>query len=92
MPLSREPNIDKRYGSRHRAALGLTEDTDAIVVLVSEEAGEVHLVKNGKITMNLSESELRQSLSALLDLSPGSAGVPRRMRGWMTAVRGGRAR
>jgi len=45
LPLSKDPNIDKRYGTRHRAALGLTEDTDAIVVLISEEAGEAHLVK-----------------------------------------------
>jgi diadenylate cyclase len=40
LPLSKDPNIDKRYGTRHRAALGITEDSDAIVVLVSEEAGE----------------------------------------------------
>ena len=69
LPLSKDPNIDKRYGTRHRAALGLTEDSDAIVILVSEEAGEAHLVKNGKITTNLSEQEIRQSLSALLDIS-----------------------
>ena len=49
--------------------LDLTEDSDAIVILVSEEAGEAHLVKNGKITTNLSEQEIRQSLSALLDIS-----------------------
>src|SRR6476646_7798583 len=55
LPLSKDPNIDKRYGTRHRAALGLTEDSDAIVILVSEEAGEAHLVKNGKLTTNLSE-------------------------------------
>lgn len=87
LPLSKEPDIDKRYGTRHRAAIGLTEETDAIVVLVSEEAGEVHLAKNGKITMNLSEIELKQSLIALLDLSRGQSRVPRRMRGWINAVR-----
>ncbi len=87
LPLSKDPNIDKRYGTRHRAALGLTEDSDAIVVLVSEEAGEAHLVKNGKLTTNLSEEELRQSLSALLDIARGSGGLPTRMRGWMAAAR-----
>ncbi|MCM2322469.1 MAG: diadenylate cyclase CdaA [Oligoflexia bacterium] len=86
LPLSKDPNIDKRYGTRHRAALGLTEDTDAIVVLVSEEAGEAHLVKNGKITTNLNEQELRQSLSALLDLSRTQMNLPRRMRGWIHAA------
>jgi diadenylate cyclase len=86
LPLSKDPNIDKRYGTRHRAALGLTEDSDAIVVLVSEEAGEAHLVKNGKITTNLNEQELRQSLAALLDLSKHQVSIPRRMRGWLQAA------
>lgn len=83
LPLSKDPNIDKRYGTRHRAALGLTEDSDAIVVLVSEEAGEAHLVKNGKITTNLNEQELKQSLAALLDLSKHQSPIPRRMKGWL---------
>src|SRR3984957_2315560 len=82
LPLSKDTNIDKRYGTRHRAALGLTEDTDAIVVLVSEEAGEAHLVKNGRITTNLNEQELRQSLAALLDLTKNQSSIPRRMKGW----------
>jgi diadenylate cyclase len=86
LPLSKDPNIDKRYGTRHRAALGLTEDSDAIVILVSEEAGEAHLVKNGKLTTNLSEQEIRQSLSALLDISRSQVNIPRRMRGWIQAA------
>ena len=88
LPLSKDPNIDKKYGTRHRAALGLTEDTDAIVILVSEEAGEAHLVKGGKLTTNLNEQEIVQSLTALLDLSRGQVKLPRRMRGWF----GGRSR
>ena len=87
LPLSKDPNIDKRYGTRHRAALGLTEDSDAIVVLVSEEAGEAHLVKNGKITTNLNEQEMAQSLAALLDISKGQVNLPRRMRGWIMSAR-----
>lgn len=86
LPLSKDPNIDKRYGTRHRAALGLTEDSDAIVILVSEEAGEAHLVKNGKLTTNLSEHEIRQSLSALLDISRNQVNLPRRLRGWIQTV------
>ena len=88
LPLSKDPNIDKRYGTRHRAALGLTEDSDAIVVLVSEEAGETHLVKNGKITTNLNEEELRQSLAALLDFSRGQVNLPRRVRDWVVDRQG----
>lgn len=88
LPLSKDPNIDRRYGTRHRAAIGLSEDTDAVVVLVSEEAGECHLVKNGRITMNLSEEELRQSLAALLDLANPSQNLPARVRGWLQIARG----
>src|SRR5271167_83003 len=87
LPLSKEPNIDKKYGTRHRAALGLTEDTDAIVILVSEEAGEAHLVKGGKITTNLTEQEIRQSLGALLDLSRKQARMPRKLQGWYKELR-----
>ncbi|HTL12855.1 MAG TPA: diadenylate cyclase CdaA [Bdellovibrionota bacterium] len=83
LPLSTDPDLDKQYGTRHRAALGLTEETDAIVLLVSEEAGAVHLVKNGKMTLNMREQELRQSLGALLDISRGGLNVPRRLRGWI---------
>ncbi len=92
LPLSKDPNIDRRFGTRHRAAIGLSEDTDAIVVLVSEEAGECHLVKNGRITMNLSEEELRQSLAALLELANPSSNLPARIRGWLQVARtrGGR--
>lgn len=88
LPLSKDPNIDKRYGTRHRAALGMTEETDAIVILVSEEAGEAHLVKNGKITTNLNEPELRQSLAALLDISRKQDSLPRRIRRWFLEVQG----
>jgi len=87
LPLSKDPNIDKKYGTRHRAALGITEDTDAIVVLISEEAGEAHLVKNGKITTNLSEYELKQSLSVLLDLSRSQMKLQKRVRNWLNIVR-----
>lgn len=83
LPLSKDPNIDKKYGTRHRAALGLTEDTDAIVILVSEEAGEAHLVKNGKLTTDLNEQEIRQSLTALLHLSRGQVRLSRRLRDWL---------
>lgn len=68
LPLSKDPNIEKKLGTRHRAAIGLSEETDAIVILVSEESGEVNIVKNGKLTSNLSEDELRSSLSVLLEL------------------------
>lgn len=69
LPLSKDNNIDKKYGTRHRAALGISEETDAIVVLVSEEAGEAHIVRNGTMITNLSESELVNTLTSWLSNS-----------------------
>lgn len=86
LPLTKDPNIDKKYGTRHRAALGLTEDTDAIVILCSEEMGEAHLAKGGRLTTNLSESEIRESLAALLDVSSGERRVPHRLQSWLKLV------
>ena len=83
LPLSKDPNIDKRLGTRHRAALGITEDADAIVVLVSEEAGEAHLVKNGRLMTNLDEQELARSLVALMDLSRGRKSPLSRILSWV---------
>jgi hypothetical protein len=53
--------------------------------LISEEAGEAHLVKNGRITTNLNESELVQSLTALLNLSQSTVDLPRRVRSWFNS-------
>lgn len=87
LPLSQDSTLDKKFGTRHRAAIGVTEETDAIVVVVSEELGEVHLAKNGKMTMNLSEEELRQSLWALLEISKNQTLLPRRLQDWIKSVR-----
>jgi len=87
LPISVDPSVDKRYGTRHRAALGLTSDSDAIVILVSEETGRVHLAKNGKITANLNEQELRQSLTALLDIPDLQVKIPVKMRDWFQSIR-----
>ena len=87
LPLSKEPTIDRRYGTRHRAGIGLTEETDALVILVSEERGEVHLIQSGKITMNMNEKELKESLSALLDVNLGVSKIPERLKGWFQATR-----
>ena len=69
LPLTKNPDVDKSFGTRHRAAIGLTEDTDAVVVLVSEEAGAAYLVKGGRISTRLSEEELTNSLAVILELT-----------------------
>lgn len=65
-PLSQRADLNKNLGTRHRAAIGLTEETDAIVVVVSEETGKISLAYRGHLTTGLSEERLRRALSSLL--------------------------
>jgi uncharacterized protein (TIGR00159 family) len=60
LPVSNAKNIPSRLGLRHRAALGITESTDAICLVVSEETGEISHVKEGSITLKKSHLELTQ--------------------------------
>jgi len=69
LPLSREPAVKKEFGTRHRAALGLTYETDAVVVVVSEERAEISLAHHGKIERDLTGDSLKKHLLDLLDLS-----------------------
>ncbi len=66
LPLSESRSIDRALGSRHRAALGVTEETDAVVVVVSEETRQISLAIDGKLIRNLSPSELRNNLFSIL--------------------------
>jgi diadenylate cyclase len=75
LPLTRSPGVDKSLGTRHRAALGLTEVTDAAVVVVSEETGGISVVVGGKITSNLDLALLRQFLVRLLVSESGGRDV-----------------
>jgi diadenylate cyclase len=63
LPLTLSTNISKSLGTRHRAAVGLTEETDAVVVVVSEETGEISVVRNGAIEHNADAPALRKTLS-----------------------------
>ncbi|HDM08738.1 MAG TPA: TIGR00159 family protein [Candidatus Omnitrophica bacterium] len=64
-PLTQNPNVSKTLGTRHRAALGLSEETDAVVIVVSEETGTVSLALRGELYRNLSAEELKEKLIAL---------------------------
>jgi diadenylate cyclase len=71
LPLSKNPDIDKRYGTRHRAALGLSEETDAVIIVVSEETQEISVVQGGAITPMRDEVRLELLLKEIL-LTPHS--------------------
>jgi len=68
LPLTLNPSLEKVLGTRHRAALGLTEETDAVVIVVSEETGRVSLACEGKLYSRLEKDELTRLLEKLLNL------------------------
>ncbi len=66
LPLTVNPRLEKVLGTRHRAALGLTEETDAVVVVLSEETGKVSTACEGKLYSRLEADELRRMLERML--------------------------
>jgi len=71
LPLS-ESQMDTQLGTRHRAALGITEQTDAVSIIVSEETGTISLANNGRMVRNLDEMKLRKVLSILYGPGPNN--------------------
>ena len=65
LPLSKNPEIPKHLGTRHRAAVGVSESTDSVTIVVSEETGKVTLAEGGALSSPLSPDELRERLSEL---------------------------
>lgn len=65
LPIKLGADLSKTYGTRHRAALGITEETDAVAVVISEETGSISLAFNGKLESNLDMEKLRQTLTNL---------------------------
>ncbi len=79
LPLSMNPVLSTQLGTRHRAAIGITEETDAVAVVVSEETGAISLALAGSIERDLSPDELRLRLAALLHKKMPAAALPRQM-------------
>ena len=76
LPLTVNPRISRELGTRHRAAIGLTEENDALAIVVSEERGHIGLAMNGRIDRNLTADQLRDRLRMLLTRRRG------RVRAW----------
>jgi diadenylate cyclase len=85
LPLSRNSHLARQLGTRHRAALGVTEETDAVGVVVSEETGKLSLTVDGGIETLASSDVLRRRLLTLLGAR--TDGVPVFWRGWLRAMR-----
>ncbi|MBA3768543.1 MAG: DNA integrity scanning protein DisA nucleotide-binding domain protein, partial [Acidobacteria bacterium] len=69
LPLTLNPRLSKDLGTRHRAAIGITEDSDAVAVVVSEETGLISFVQAGQIKRGLDATKLRASIFQALEVS-----------------------
>lgn len=81
-PLTRRQNLNKSLGTRHRAAIGLSEETDAVVVVVSEENGAISYAYNGHLARSVTLEALRAFLSSILVQPEKSRGLLEWLRVW----------
>lgn len=79
-PLTENPEVSRHLGTRHRAAIGLTEETDAVALVVSEETGRIALAAGGQIKADLNGTTLRKELAALFP--SGGPAVSTRLQRW----------
>ena len=68
LPLTKNPGISRELGTRHRAAIGITEGSDAISIVVSEETGLISFIENGEINRNLDPTQLRRLLLSAMEM------------------------
>jgi diadenylate cyclase len=82
LPLADEAQVRERLGTRHRAAIGLSLASDALILVVSEESGGISVVENGKINRNLDAETLRRRLSGGLEANGVTGGGRQHLLGW----------
>jgi diadenylate cyclase len=88
-PLTQRGDLNKSLGTRHRAAIGLSEETDAVVVVVSEETGAISYAHRGQLTKGVTLEELRAFLTSVLVQRPKSRGWVESFSAWAARRRGG---
>ena len=81
-PLTRRQDLNKSLGTRHRAAIGLSEETDAVVVVISEETGQVAYAYQGQLIRGVSLEELRSFLTSVLVQPAKARGLAVWLRKW----------
>ena len=86
-PLSQREGLARTLGTRHRAAIGLTEETDAVVIVISEETGAISLAYRGKLRRGLDEERLRRILGSVLGRSRSLTKTESRVRRALSGVR-----
>ncbi len=79
LPLSENPDLDRELGTRHRAGVGITESTDAIAIIVSEETGVVSVAQNARLTRYLDEGNLNRLLTNLYNSRLGNTLLARNL-------------
>ena len=81
-PLTQRQDLNKSLGTRHRAAIGLSEETDAVIVAVSEETGAISYAYKGHLVRGVSAEELRAFLSSVFIRADKARGLVGRFRSW----------
>ena len=81
LPLTSNENVSAELGTRHRAALGMSENSDAVVVVVSEETGQISVAMEGKLTRNYNRVTLREVLESALIGAPEETSSSKRILG-----------
>ena len=82
LPLTANQNLSRELGTRHRAAIGLSEVTDAVIVVVSEETGKISIALNGSLTRNLSRESLEKALGKILSQRQDSQETIGKLKFW----------
>lgn len=87
LPLTSNPNLSHELGTRHRAALGISEASDAMVIVVSEETGKISIAINGTLTRNLDRDSLHRALGRVFISEPNSVDIEK-FKFWRGAANG----